>query len=41
MILCEPLCLGVFVAGKVLLEWTQVRIFLQEQFTPFFKTPAV
>jgi hypothetical protein len=23
MILCEPLCLGVFVAGKDLSEWTQ------------------
>jgi len=23
MILCEPLCFGVFVAGKDLSEWTQ------------------
>jgi len=28
MILCEPLCLSVFVAGKDLSEWTHILYFL-------------
>jgi len=36
MILCEPLCLGVFVAGKDLSEWTQFLIFHFFIAFPFF-----